>query len=358
MPSALRNMPVLAVTIIYVGIFAAVVILLPERSLNAAAPFALTGYAWANTGDVGEGLGWISLSCTDGGPTRNNICATSTYGVMIASDMSVSGYAWNDHVEWVSFNDNGCPAEDSDGLNCQPSIISDGGTGYEMSGWARACIVFASGCSGALKAGSERGGWDGWISLNCENDSSCGTSDYAIRISSSGNVASGASDAGSFAWGDSVAGWIDFGQVELGNICSINPSYSCNGNISEMNSTNVWCEANSTVPTDCTLTGQVCDPVVGTCVVPATPVVVSFTVIPTVIRQGGEAMITWDVSNTSSCRVLGSDNSSQTGGPDQTVNTNPLTNKRTTFTLSCQDTAGTWVTLASTTVQLLATFYE
>ncbi len=346
---------IFAVLIFSTAILVCIAILLPARApLHADAPFVLSGYAWANTGNPNEGLGWISLSCTDGGPTRNNICATSNYGVMIAADMSVSGYAWDDHVGWVSFeNLPGCPSG-----TCGARVISDGGTGYELSGWARACTVFAAGCSGMLKADSERGGWDGWISLNCENDSSCGTSDYTIRISNSGNVASGASDTGSFAWGDSVTGWIDFGQANLDNICSINPSYSCNGNISEMNSTNIWCEPDSMVPTDCTLSGQVCNPADGTCVVPAVPVVNSFTVIPTVIRRGGEAMISWDVANTSSCRVLGSDNSSQTGGSDQSVNTNPLTNNRTTFTLSCQDTAGTWVTLASTTVQLLATFYE
>lgn len=356
MTFALRNTPVLAATaIVCISVFvASCLLLVPERSLNAAAPFALTGYAWANTGDAGEGLGWISLSCTDGGPTRNNICATSNYGVMIAADMTLSGFAWSDHVGWISFESlSGCPSG-----TCGARIISDGGTGYEMSGWARACTVFASGCSGALKADSERGGWDGWISLNCANDSSCGTSDYTIRISSSGNVASGASDTGSFAWGDTVASWIDFGQVEVANICSINPSYSCNGNISEMNSTNVWCEPNSMVPTDCTLTGQICDVANGTCVVPAIPVVNSFTVVPTVIRHGGEPLISWNVSNTSSCRVIGSNDTLQTGGAVQSVGTNPIINQRTTFTLSCQDTAGTWVALASTTVQLLATFYE
>ncbi len=356
MPFALRNMHVLtAAGIICLGMLVAVsLFFVAAKPLHADAPFALFGYAWSNTGNANEGLGWISFSCTDGGPTRNDICATSNYGVSIAADMSMSGYAWNDHVGWISFDNlPGCPSG-----TCGARIISDGGTGYEMTGWARACVVFDSGCSGPLKTNSEHGNWDGWISLNCENNSGCGTSDYAIRISSSGNVASGSSDAGSFAWGDRVTGWIDFGQVDIEGTCSTAPSYSCNGNISEMNSTDVWCEPNSMVPTDCTLSGQVCSIADGTCVVLATPVVNSFTVIPTVIRRGGEAMITWDVSNTTSCRVLGSDDSSQTGGSDQAVNSNPLTNNRTTFTLSCQDTAGAWVTLASTTVQILATFYE
>jgi len=36
----------------------------------------------------------------------------------------------------------------------------------EMYGWARACSVFQSGCSGALKPLSKTGRWDGWIKLN------------------------------------------------------------------------------------------------------------------------------------------------------------------------------------------------
>ena len=36
----------------------------------------------------------------------------------------------------------------------------------EITGWARACAVFQSGCSGALKNNTELGGWDGWIKLS------------------------------------------------------------------------------------------------------------------------------------------------------------------------------------------------
>jgi hypothetical protein len=53
----------------------------------------LSGYAW------NDGIGWISFSCVNTGG-----CGTSSYGVTINSDGSLHGYAWSDAVGWISFN--------------------------------------------------------------------------------------------------------------------------------------------------------------------------------------------------------------------------------------------------------------
>lgn len=45
----------------------------------------------------------------------------------------------------------------------------------------------------------------GWISMNCSNTGTCGVSDYAVSIDTSGNLSG-------YAWGDNV-GWIKFGGL-------------------------------------------------------------------------------------------------------------------------------------------------
>ncbi|MFA4990887.1 MAG: hypothetical protein WC579_03245, partial [Candidatus Paceibacterota bacterium] len=59
----------------------------------------LTDWAWS------ENYGWISFSCVTGGADSGNICATSDYGVNVATSTGeFDGYAWAEHIGWVSFN--------------------------------------------------------------------------------------------------------------------------------------------------------------------------------------------------------------------------------------------------------------
>lgn len=159
-------------------------------------PPNVSGYAWAD--DI---IGWIHLSGT--------ALDTSPYGVLVssASPGVLSGYAWanpNDSVAgtnnigWISFNAN---VDESGTLGCPSNICTaqlNRSTG-QVSGWARACSVFASGCSGALRASSELGGWDGWIKFGSGGN-------YTQPVTVSGCNWSG------YAWGGGTTiGWIHFG---------------------------------------------------------------------------------------------------------------------------------------------------
>jgi len=73
----------------------------------------LSGWAWS------EYFGWLSFSCTTGGPHGENICCSqpsppspcSDYGVKVATTTTSNyqagewdGYAWSDQIGWISFN--------------------------------------------------------------------------------------------------------------------------------------------------------------------------------------------------------------------------------------------------------------
>jgi len=53
----------------------------------------LSGWAW------NDSIGWISLSCTN-----TSTCGTSNYDVYIDSSGNFHGFAWNDSIGWISFN--------------------------------------------------------------------------------------------------------------------------------------------------------------------------------------------------------------------------------------------------------------
>lgn len=133
-------------------------------------PFQVKGWAWD------DNLGWISLYCADeaaNGPPYENLgipCGNFTYGVTMdgiaGTTGRLNGYAWGDNIGWISFN------------------CADGGT--------------------------------------------CGTSTYYVEAETTDNAclgevySSSAPDAScspnanesTFAWSDSV-GWIDFSGVKF-----------------------------------------------------------------------------------------------------------------------------------------------
>lgn len=324
--------------------------------VEAAAPFRVQGYAWAST-DVGgqttsTGMGWISFEGTN-------------YGVQIDSNRLMNGYAWiggnTDFLGnpitggWVNFNNNGCPAADVDGLNCQPQIISDGSSGWEMLGWARACAVFSNpiGCTGALKPAAELGGWDGWISLNCRNTNSCAAVPYAIRIDSTGAFITTTTDAsGSFAWGHDVLGWINIGaDARIIGLCGNTTNKCIDPVTSEATVEDIWCGTTVT-PTNCSLTGEICG-ASGQCEPVTTPTVTTFTVQPLIIRKGGSVTVTWDVVGAASCVVASNGTAVSTGPLQGSVSVNNIQSSRTTISLTCDGTL-----LDSKLVRTTAVIYE
>lgn len=59
----------------------------------------LADWAWS------ESYGWVSFSCITGGADSGNICASSDYGVTVATSTGeFDGYAWAEHIGWISFN--------------------------------------------------------------------------------------------------------------------------------------------------------------------------------------------------------------------------------------------------------------
>ncbi len=53
----------------------------------------LSGWAW------NDSIGWISFNCTN-----TSGCGTSNYGVYVDSSGNFHGWAWNDSIGWISFN--------------------------------------------------------------------------------------------------------------------------------------------------------------------------------------------------------------------------------------------------------------
>jgi hypothetical protein len=117
--------------------------------------YSVRGWGWAGNGDGSPG--WISFSNIS--ETAAGETPLGVYGVFYDNATeALSGYAWSSNIGWINFNAaalSGCPSG-----ACPPKI--NWGTG-KASGWARACAVFLSGCSGGLR--SDVGGWTGWISL-------------------------------------------------------------------------------------------------------------------------------------------------------------------------------------------------
>jgi len=128
------------------------------------------GWAWT------ENIGWISFNNLGYGtcPGANCIPAgggSYNYGVNIETNGNLIGYAWSENIGWIKFDSLGTSYPTTPSYSACLDLPSsgqacDGAGNYTVTGWARACSVFASGCSGTLNSSSINGGWDGWIKMN------------------------------------------------------------------------------------------------------------------------------------------------------------------------------------------------
>lgn len=159
------------------------IVLFTASSLRAGTNNNASGSMWSSN------IGWISLNnCTDA--ADSNTCTGYTYGVTIDPITgTVSGTAWSSNIGWITFNDAGCPTSGCTAGARFNSVTST------VEGWARACSVFASGCSGALS--SNTGGWDGFLSLS--------GSGYGLTL---GALNGTTRTINGSIWGSEVLGWI------------------------------------------------------------------------------------------------------------------------------------------------------
>lgn len=158
-------------------------VLLPSNDKSVLAQTAsggdgeMRGFAWSSN------IGWVSFNSVD---LPNS---SATYSVKINADNTLEGYAWSSNLGWLRFN----PAY------VGPTGASDAWgariEGDKLTGWARFCSVYVSGCSGATKDvnGTELGGWDGWLKM----------SDVNYDATTGG--------FSGFAWGSLNVGWLKFG---------------------------------------------------------------------------------------------------------------------------------------------------
>lgn len=194
----------------------------------------MSGYAWSNMPDSsdekmvggtntksGQGIGWISFSCAN-----SSSCGTADYGVTVDTATGLmSGDAWSEYAGWVSFDTSdvsGCPTPESGG-RCQAKVDLDPAspTAGKVTGWARALAAPA--------AGSNAGGWDGWIHLSGSN----------YGVTKDMTPADGCSWSG-YAWGGPVLGWIEFNPSIGGT------SYGVRGGKAGCNSVNASITADRT----------------------------------------------------------------------------------------------------------------
>jgi hypothetical protein len=194
----------------------------------------LDGYAWSSN------IGWVSMNCKTGGVTGNDICATSNYKVNLNSAGALTGYAWSSNIGWIRFDGlSSFPV--SAGTVAASARVTGTYPNLTFEGWARACAGTTSAAGVCSTMTSRTDGWDGWISLRS-------TTAPAHSIVMSGNPPE--ANNGSYAWGSSVVGWIDFNQIRLRTATASLTGTGCQIAIgaSTCNGTFTWIITNATAP--------------------------------------------------------------------------------------------------------------
>jgi hypothetical protein len=177
-------------------IFLTILLIFGLKEVRAGTGDNVSGWAWS------ENVGWISFNCYNdynGDGVLEDHCSSSNYGVKLQPDPSdpskkvFSGYAWSEHIGWISFNrsETGAPPTEDPCFDGSCIAKLDPSTN-KVYGWAK-----------ALAGGTtQSGGWDGWIKLNDAN--------YGVTLNSS----TGEFEGWATGWDDTpeeaVVGWISF----------------------------------------------------------------------------------------------------------------------------------------------------
>lgn len=172
----------------------AVFIFLAPNAVIAGAGQNVSGFAWS------ENIGWVSFNSSNCDPDNNGLSnggagcpasgtAISNYGVNIDASGILSGYAWSENIGWISFNrsDTGAPPASPDYGTYLAKVDLNN---KEVSGWAR---VLANG-----------GGWDGWVKFRGLN--------YGVWLDESVNPV----EFRNWSWSDMVFGWMSFNCADRG----------------------------------------------------------------------------------------------------------------------------------------------
>jgi hypothetical protein len=183
-------------------------------------------------------------------------------------------------------------------------------------------------------------GTDGWISLNCANSGTCGTSDFKVSV--------GSSELAGFAWGSDVMGWISMscttGGTTGGDICATSNyrvtftspcpvANSCSLDHTESIHTDAWC----TVATTTCSAGYICKDTDGLCGNgdPSG----TLTISSNKVRRGTTVNLSWNVLYASTCTVEGTNGESWSPASSSAVTSAAILNE-TTYTLSCEPVGG------------------
>lgn len=145
--------------------------------VSAAEDDRFKGWAWS------PNIGWISFNCSN-----TDYCDTIDYGVTIATNNTdVSGYAWSPNVGWIDFS--GASFNAGTGVISGTASVLAGTT--EADGWDGDIVLYDTSpiaYGGTVESDNEVAGYAwgdevvGWISYNCENQSTCGTVDYQVVV--------------------------------------------------------------------------------------------------------------------------------------------------------------------------------
>ncbi len=296
----------------------------PQRTWSQSNS-VLNGYVWSDT------IGWISLDCTSGSPTGNNICATSNYSISVDASGFIDGYGWSDSIGWIKFGGlSDFPS--GDGTTAQNAKI----TANQIAGWIRACAGTIGGDCSSMNSSTD--GWDGWISLS-------GNPTYGASVAA--GIFSG------FGWGSDVVGWLDFDNVSTtyqaceatqGNFCD--PSGV--GGVSKNRDANCNVTVNS--PNPCQWQ---CETVTGLCILPPTPTG-SLSLRPSIVTPGTTTTVSWIVQDALTCTAEGENGDIIISSPQSS---SPIT-ESTRYVLTCNDTLGSSFVIGDAVVSIAPTWRE
>ncbi len=161
---------------IYTFLFLVIAICVPVIA-DAGQSDRFKGWAWSSN------IGWISFNCTN-----TDSCDTIDYGVTISNDnTTLSGWAWSSNIGWIDFSGVSASQPTFQILGSASAIAgtaeNDGWDGrielYDDSPIAYGIVVESD-----FEVAGYAWGDDvvGWVSFNCENQSSCGAVDYQVTV--------------------------------------------------------------------------------------------------------------------------------------------------------------------------------